>query len=138
MEITIDQPQRDIPVSILALHGELDGSNFKSLIENATEVYQSGVRYLILDLSELNFLSSAGLVAIHSIALLFRGETPPDPESGWEAFHAIGRDLDSGVQRHVKLINPGPRVFTTFQKTGFDRYFEIHTDRQTAVDSFNL
>ena len=136
MLVSIDQVEGKVPVSIITLRGELDASNYELLIDKAREVYQSGERYLLLDMSELNFMSSAGLVALHSVALLFRGEAPHDLESGWDAFHAIGRDLDSGFQPSVKLLNPQTRVSDTLQKTGFNRFFEIYSDQQTALDSF--
>ena len=81
-------------------------------------------------------MSSSGLVALHSIALLMRGEDTPDPEHGWEAFRTLDRDRDGGVQRHVKLLNPQPQVDRSLEITGLKGFFEIHTDLDTAVASF--
>jgi hypothetical protein len=64
-----------------------------------------------------------------------RGETPPDPQAGWAAFHAIDRERDSGPQSQVKLINPQPKVLLSLQKTGMDAFFEIFTDRKAALAS---
>ena len=75
-------------------------------------------------------------MALHSIALLVRGEEPPDPEHGWAAFHAISHDLDSGPQQHVKLLNPQPRVERVLKMAGFDRFFEVFTDQEAAIASF--
>jgi anti-anti-sigma regulatory factor len=134
MEIEITQGQT--PVTTLTLHGELDASNFEAVIAKAQELYSSGTRRLLLDLSELNFMSSSGLVALHSIILLMRGENPPDLQSGWQAFRAIDRERDTGLQSHVKILNPQPKVLASLQKTGMDQFFEIFTDRQTALASF--
>jgi len=134
--MTIESIQGKESVTILALRGDLDASNFESVITKAKELYASGTRRLLVDMSELNFMSSSGLVALHSIILLMRGENPPDPQSGWAAFHAIDRERDSGPQTNVKLLNPQPKVFTSLQKTGMDGFFEIFTDRQTALASF--
>jgi hypothetical protein len=41
---------------------------------------------ILLDLSSASFVSSSGLVAIHSIALLLHGEQPPDLEQGGRPF----------------------------------------------------
>lgn len=136
MEITVERVEGNRPVTILGIHGHLDASSYQDLIANARELHHGGARYLILDMSDTDFMSSAGLVALHSIAILMRGEEPPDPESGWEAFHAIGRDLESGSQSHVKLLNPHSRVDKVLQKTGFKKYFEIYTDREQAIASF--
>ena len=136
MQMTIESIQGKESVTILALRGDLDASNFESVITKAKELYASGTRRLLVDMSELNFMSSSGLVALHSIILLMRGEKPPDPQSGWAAFHAIDRERDSGPQTYVKLLNPQPKVFTSLQKTGMDEFFEIFSDRQTALASF--
>ena len=136
MNITVDQAQGRVPVTILGIHGDLDGSNYQALIAKAKEMYDAGARDLILDMSQTPFMSSAGLVALHNIALLLQNELPPDPQSGWEAFHAISRDQNAGVQQHVKLLNPQPKVARTLEITGMKQLFEIHSDLQTAVASF--
>lgn len=136
MHITIDQAQAKVPVTILATHGDLDGSNYHEVIVKAKELYDAGTRHLLIDMSDTPYMGSSGLVALHSIALMMRGEQPPDPESGWNAFHAIARDRDAGVQPHVKLLNPQPKVDRTLQMAGMKAYFEIHTDMQAAIASF--
>jgi ABC-type transporter Mla MlaB component len=136
MQMTIESVQGKVPVTILALRGDLDASNFESVIAKAKEIYSSGARHLLVDMSELNFMSSSGLVALHSIILLMRGENPPDLQAGWDAFRAIDRERASGPQPYVKLLSPQPKVLSSLQKTGMDEFFEIFTDRQTALASF--
>ena len=136
MNITVEQAQGKVPVTILGLHGDLDASNYQGVIAKAREAYHAGARHLLLDMSDTPFMGSSGLVALHSIAMLFSGEEPPDPESGWNAFHAIARDREAGVQRHVKLLNPQPRVDQALAMTGLKQFFEIHTNLQTALASF--
>ena len=136
MEITCTQKQGRVPVTILQLDGKLDGSNYMQLVEEAKRNYGDGVRDLLIDLSRLSYLSSAGIAAIHKTALLFRGLELPDEESGWASFHAIDRDRDNGVQKHVKLLSPQPEVANILDITGFKALFEIHTDLDMAVASF--
>ncbi len=136
MEITSTQKQGRVPVTILHLDGKLDGSNHMELVDEAKTIYHAGVRDLLIDLSRLSFLSSAGIAAIHKTALLFRGLELPDEESGWASFHAIDRDRDNGVQKHVKLFSPQPDVANILDLTGFKALFEIYTDLDTAVASF--
>ncbi|GAB4534606.1 MAG: hypothetical protein Kow0063_17890 [Anaerolineae bacterium] len=136
MHITITEAQGKVPVTILHLDGELDAGNYRSLISRGQQAYQSGVRYILLDLSKMPFMASSGLVALHSITALMQGETPPDPDAGWGAIRAIDRDRKAGLQRHVKLLNPQPRVKRVLKMAGFDRFFEIYTDLDTALASF--
>lgn len=136
MRTSIESVQGKVPVSILAISGDLDASNFEMVISTARELYSSGVRHLLIDLSELNFMSSHGLVALHSIILLMRGKTPLDPQSDWAAFRTIDREGDSGMQTNVKLLNPKLKVLTSLKMTGMDEFFEIFADQQTALASF--
>ena len=136
MDMTIEQAQGTVPVTILALQGELDASNYQNVVAKAQELYDAGTRHLLLDLSELSFMSSSGLAALHMIAVLMRGEQPPDPEYGWAAFHAIDRDRDSGKQQPVKLLNPQPLIERTLKNSGFDQFFDMVTDKAAAIASF--
>jgi anti-anti-sigma regulatory factor len=136
MNISVREMQGRVPVAILAVQGDLDASNYEDLIAKATEVQSAGRADMLLDLTNMSFISSSGLVALHSIALLMRGEQPPASEEGWSAIRSIHRGLGTGVQQHVKLLNPQPYVERTLGKAGLIEFFEIHTDLDTAVASF--
>jgi len=135
MEITITREATTI--AVLHLEGELDGSNYKQLINNAQNLYNTGVRDIVLDLGQLTFMSSAGISALHRVALIFRGSKQSDLEEGWASYRAINRDRDNGVQEHVKLLNPSKRVLHALGIVGFTTLFEIHTDMDTALASFS-
>ena len=128
---TVDGP---VPITVIALDGELDASNFERFVDEVRALYDGGSRQLLIDLSGLRFLASSGLVALHSIVLVMRGEAPPDPESGWDAFHTLGREVSSGsAQREVQLCAPQPAVERVLQRTGLDRLFVVHQDREAAI-----
>jgi anti-anti-sigma regulatory factor len=136
MNITSSLKQGRLPVTILQLTGQLDGSNYMQLIEEGKRAYLSGVQNLLIDLSRLTFMSSAGIAAIHKVALTFRGMPMAEEESGWASYHAIDRDRGTEVQSHVKLLSPQADVAKTLEITGFGSLFEIHSDLDTAVASF--
>ena len=136
MDIKIIQKQGRNLVTVLQLIGKLDGSSYLDLVDEARKIFLSGVRDLLLDLSQLTYLSSAGITALHKTALIFRGAAVPVEESGWAAFHAIDRDRDSGVQAHVKLFSPQPEVENALDISGSKALFEIHFDMDQAVASF--
>src|SRR5829696_5386172 len=83
-------------VSVVELDGELDASNYERVIEAVRDAYARGTRGLVLDLSNLGFMASSGLFALHSAFRIMRGETPPDPEAGWGALHEVAADLETG------------------------------------------
>jgi anti-anti-sigma regulatory factor len=123
---------------ILSLNGELDASNYLDVIEKVRQLYKEGARQLVIDLSDVKFLSSSGLVSLHSAALIMRGDEPPNPELGWSAFHAIASDVDRGFETCCKLVNPQGRVRKTLEMAGFNTFLEIYDDIDAAVRSFNV
>ncbi len=136
--ITVDRVAGRVPVTVMRLNGELDASNYGSLIVQTQELYAGGMRDLLLDLKNLSFVSSSGLVSLHRMALIMRGESLEDAEEGWGAFHAISRDLDSvsGPELHYKLLKPQPLVRKVLDTAGFSRIMLVFEDEETAVASF--
>jgi anti-anti-sigma regulatory factor len=136
MDISVSQMQGNVPVTVLKLNGQLDGQNYQDLIAKGQELHTAGARDFILDLSDLTYISSAGLVALHSLALLAKGEDLPDTEHGWSAYRSLGRTSAAGVQAHVKLVNPRDEVRNVLNMVGFTNVFEIFNDLDEAVKSF--
>jgi len=136
MNISVSQAQGNVPVTVIKLDGQLDGQNFQELISKAQELYSTGARDFLLDLSDLTYISSAGLVALHSVALMARGEQLPDMEGGWAAYRSMGRSSEAGIQKHVKLLNPRSEIMGVLDMVGFSSIFQIYTDRDEAVNSF--
>lgn len=136
MHMTVESAHGRVPVDILAIHGDLDASNFEQVIAKVREMYGQGTRHLVLDLSDMGFMGSSGVVAIHSIALLMRNQEPPNPEHGWQAFHTVELERTNTVEQFVKLLNPQSKVNRTLQMTGIDSFLEIHTDRASAIAAF--
>jgi anti-anti-sigma regulatory factor len=137
MTISVSQKQGRVPVTVISLDGRLDGQNYQELITKGQELYNAGARDVLLDLTNLAYVSSAGMVAFHNIALLLRGETPPNPEQGWDAYRSMGRgDIEGSLQEHFKLLNPQPEVDHILDMVGFNTIFEIFTDIDKAINSF--
>jgi anti-anti-sigma factor len=133
----VDEVAGRVPITVLTLEGELDASNFERLIEEVRSLYERGTRHLLLDLANLTFIASSGLVALHSIVRTMRGEPPPDPDAGWDALHSLGLDVSSGAaQSEVQLAAPQPAVARVLQRTGLDRLFTVHPDRAAAIAAF--
>ena len=136
MEITVSQEQGRISISVIKVTGHLDGQTYESLISKAREVVESGTRNILLDLTDLTYISSAGLVSLHTIALMTRGEELPDLEHGWSALKSMDRSRDGGLQKNLKLLNPRPEITSVLDMVGFSTFFESFTDKQKAIDSF--
>jgi anti-anti-sigma factor len=136
MEIVVSEAQGKVPVTILKTRGDIDGSNYGNLLAKAQAAYETGVRNILLDLSETEFMSSAGLVALQGIAKLMRGEGMMAEGDGWDALHEIDRDREKGYQPHFKILNPQPQIEKSLNTVGFSDYIKVFTDQDEAVASF--
>jgi anti-anti-sigma regulatory factor len=135
MEIKISQAQGRVPVSVIHVSGQLDSQTYQALIAKAGETVDAGAKNILLDLSGLTYISSAGLIALHTIALLTRGESLPGSE-GWSSLKKMDNTRDGGMQKHVKLFNPQPDVLGVLDMVGYLAFFEVFTDLQKAIASF--
>jgi anti-anti-sigma regulatory factor len=136
MNISISQVQGKIPVTVVKIDGQLDGQTYQDLINKARESYQAGWRDFLVDMTDLSYISSAGLVALHSLALMLKGEELPDTESGWSAYRSMSKTSGAGRQTHIKLLNPRSEVKSVLDMVGFTAVFDIFTDLDEAVKSF--
>ena len=136
LEMSVTEEVGRRPVTVLAVSGEIDYANFGELTDQARALYEAGSRDLVLDLSSVTYLGSSGLVALHGVAMIFRGQQPPDPDEGWSAIHALNEDDQSGTDPHVKLLNPSPQADRVLERTGMRDLFEVFDDRVAAIGSF--
>jgi anti-anti-sigma factor len=137
MEITIEQVQGKVPVTILHVRGNVDGSNFNDLTEKARAAHEAGARNLLIDLSETPYMSSAGLAALQIIASLYRGDGTGEGEEGWTVFEALDDPRTQGLQQRLKLLNPQPRVDSVLELVGFKDFLPVYTSRDAAIASFS-
>jgi anti-anti-sigma regulatory factor len=136
MEISVSKQTGRVEVTILSLNGQLDGQSYQELIQQGRGLYDAGARNFLLDLGGLTYISSAGLVALHTLALLLRGESLPVTEDGWASMKAVKKDVGGKREEHLKLLNLQPEVRNVLEMVGFDRAFEMYSNLEEAVGSF--
>jgi anti-anti-sigma regulatory factor len=136
MEISVSKQTGRVDVTILSLNGQLDGQSYQELIQQGRGLYDAGARNFLLDLGGLTYISSAGLVALHTLALLLRGESLPVTEDGWASMKAVKKDVGGKREEHLKLLNLQPEVRNVLEMVGFDRAFEMYSNLEEAVGSF--
>ena len=135
MQITLTQ--KNPRLWVMHLVGKLDGSNDRDILAEAQTLHEQGCRDLILDLSHLTYISSAGISALHRIAILFRTHHS-DSENGetWLSSRAVAHELHSNIQQHVKFFSSTESVRHSLEIVGFNTLFETFTDMDQAVASF--
>lgn len=131
-QIQTRQAEGKTPITVLHIHGNVDTNTYQLLEEKARQEHANGARNLLVDLSEVDFVSSAGLRALHQMYLLFRQESVEDDET-------VSRGLRDGTykSRHLKLLCPNTIVQTSLKTAGFDMYLEIFDDLEKALASFH-
>ncbi len=55
------------PVTVLGVKGDIDSNTFRSVVDEAEGLIEQGHSKLVLDLHDVNYISSAGLVALQTI-----------------------------------------------------------------------
>ena len=113
-------------VAIIQFYGAM---NVKQFVIDAQKLYDAGTRNLVLDMSGLTFIGSAGVSALQKTALVYCGEDPPTSKD---------KQAGSRCQEHVKLLNPNEAIQDVLDIVGIKPFFEIFTDLDEAVASFQL
>ena len=132
MTIDVERLGGATPVTVIAMDGELDASNYEQVIDVVRDAYADGSRGLVLDLEHLTFMASSGLFALHSALRIMRGETPPDPEMGWSALHQVAQDHDSSAAT-VRLAGAQDAIARVLERTGMTALFGVDANRADAI-----
>ncbi len=127
MEITSSQATGRVPVTVFHLKGELSAE--EPLKSHADEAHQQGVRDVILDMSAVPFVSSAGLRAIHHIYLLLH------PDLDEKSVH-LGIAAGTYHAPHLKLAGPSKKAVKVLQAAGYDMFLQICKNEADAIASF--
>jgi anti-anti-sigma regulatory factor len=136
MNIATEHVAAPVAVAIVRLEGDLDATNYEQLIATGRELAAGGARHILVDLRQVPYMGSSGLVALHSVVLAFAGEEALDVEGGWGAHHAIAHSADQGLQNGLRLLGPVPAVRRALERTGMSRFIEIHEDEAQALAAF--
>ena len=134
MEIKVSTENGRVPVTVVHVDGNIDASTSDVFKAKADELIKGGARHILVDLSHVPFVSSAGLRAFHGIFNTLRSLHPDANLSD----DAVKKGISAGTYKspHLKLLNLSKKTKTAFQLSGFDMYIETYTDMKTAVASF--
>lgn len=128
LNITTSQIQGNVSVTVLHLSGHLHGPTEQELLDRARQASEDGAQYLLLDLSDLEVLSSAGLRAIQNVFKLF---TPP---GDLELINQHGNEPYKSP--YLKLVCPNPQLYYILNITGFLQNLLIYNNLEDATNSF--
>ena len=132
MEVTVSQEQGRVPVTVLHVKGDINAATADQFQAEAQQIQRSGAKYVLIDLTEVSFLSSAGLRVLHNLFNQLRGDSPDESDD------AVRSGLKDGTFKsaHLKLLNPNKNIREALRIAGFDMFLEIYVDLREAVASF--
>ncbi len=128
--LTITQSDQG-PVKVLHLAGKLNGQTNGELLDVARREQAAGTRYLLIDLTNVNYVGSAGLAALHNIYEMF---TPQQAIDSWEKQHP-GKPYKS---EYMKVAGASPSVYYVLDIAGFLQNIPIFPNLQQGLQSFNI
>jgi len=128
LTIKTEQLQGSTTVVVFHLTGHLHGPTEKELTQKVEEAYEQGTRHVLLNLTELEVLSSAGLRAVQSI---FKLLTPPEDA---EAMRTM--DGEPYKSPFMKLVCPNPQIYYILSITGFLQNIPLFNNMEDASASF--
>jgi len=111
MEITVTPIEN---CDLVTIKGRIDSYTAPALIEKLNELTSQNRYKIILDLSDVVYVSSAGLRVMIDI-------------------QKTCKKINHG---EVLLVNIPPRVYETLELAGFAPLFKFYNDVNSAVDAF--
>jgi anti-anti-sigma factor len=118
LTISSEQMQADVPVTVFHLRGWLDAQSEEQLLTAARTAYDGGARYLLIDMRDLDTLTSAGMRALQKVYQIF---TPKE---------------DHFKVAHLKLCNAPPQIYNVLGITGFLQNIPMYESTDAALQSF--
>jgi anti-sigma B factor antagonist len=100
-------------VTVVSIAGSIDGFTSDALLEALNEQIVAGARNLVIDLGEVDFISSAGLRAILQAQKQIRQ-----------------------AEGDLRISNSQERVLKVLRLSGYTSIFKIFNDTPAAVASF--
>lgn len=134
MDIKVTTENRQVPVTVLHVDGNIDSSSYTSFQAKAQEIIDRGARHIVVDLSHVRYVSSAGLRALHEIFNQLRAKDPDNKMSEEDVRKGISAGTYKSSQ--LKLVNLSNETKTVFQISGFDMFIDIYDDMEKALASF--
>ena len=118
LKIFSEDVQGSVPVKVFHLRGWLDAQGEGQLLEEARKASDAGAQYLVIEMKDLDTLTSAGMRALQKVYQVF---TPK---------------ADQFKVAHLKLCNAPAHVYNVLGVTGFLQQIPMYESLDDAIESF--
>ncbi len=117
-KLTTEQIQAKVPVTVFHVSGWLDAQSEGQLLEAGRIAYEGGGRFLLIDMKDLDTLTSAGMRALQKVYQLY---TPQEEHL---------------KVAHLKLCNAPAQIYNVLGITGFLQNIPMYESLDDALEDF--
>ncbi len=117
-KITKEQPQGRPDIAVFHLSGWLDAQSEQAVVDAVKGVKDAGAQYVLLDMHDVDTITSAGIRAVHKAFLML---TPKD---------------EAARGPRLKLCNAPAPVYQVLSMTGILMNVPMYESADDAVESF--
>ena len=118
LKIMSEQVQARVPVTVFHIRGWLDAQSEESFLGAARVAFDEGARFLLINMDELDTLTSAGIRAIQKVYQMY---TPKEEHL---------------KVSHLKLCNAPPQIYNVLGITGFLHNVPMYESLGSALEAF--
>jgi anti-anti-sigma factor len=118
LKISSEEVQGSVPVQVFHLRGWLDAQSEGQLLEEARKASDAGAQYVVIEMKDLDTLTSAGMRALQKVYQVF---TPKE---------------DHFKVAHLKLCNAPAHIYNVLGVTGFLQHIPMYASLDDAIQSF--
>jgi anti-anti-sigma factor len=132
MQIDTSKIQGRVPVIIVHLVGDFSTVGAQEFDEAVEKILSTGAKDLLIDMSGVPFMSSAGLRSLHKLY-----NKLDSADKGGDR-QAVMKGISAGTYKaeHLKLLSPNKRVVETLQMSGMDMFIDVFSDQKKAIAAF--
>ena len=132
MQLKVSTENARVPVTVVHVDGNINSASYEAFLSGVEESINGGARHILIDLSHVPFVSSAGLRALNILLNRLRTLTPDVSDE------EMRKGINQGTYKspHLKLLKPSKETYTTLDSSGFSMFIENFDDLKTALASF--
>lgn len=119
-------------VTVFHVKGEINTHTYETLQSAMQQAHAAGAKDMVLDLTDVPYMSSAGLRLLSAMIKLLR------TDAAAESAEAMSQGIRAGTftSPHLKLVNPSQLVYEVLHTSGLDMLLQIFRTVDDAISTF--
>ncbi len=132
MDIHVIKRDGKPAVAVLIPKTEINMASYAAIDAAARAEYATGVRHMVIDLSNVRYMSSAGIRLLHGLFKLLRTDDLAETDEALSKSYRDGKV----TTKHLKLVGPNESVSSLLKTSGIGSWLSVFTTTEEALESF--